>query len=196
MRIAVEGNIGAGKSGVLEALAGSDSGRFGKIYREPVEQWDLDAFYENPKKHGLVFSLRVLASFDEPYRQDRCVVERCPLSCRHVFTQLLFNDGCLSQSEWDVFKDYADLLGWAPDAIVYVDTPAHVCMERIKGRGRACEAGLDLTHLRRLEFQYDTMVKYSNVPVVRLDGTLPREELHAAAIDALDSLMSSGGARQ
>ncbi len=187
MRIAIEGNIGAGKSTVLRAFAGE------RVFAEPVDAWGslLDRFYASPAEWGLAFSLRVLSSFDEPHTHERCIVERCPLSCRHVFAQLLFNDGHLTQGEWDLFKDYFDVLGWAPDAMVYIDTPAHVCLERTRERGRPSEAGLDLQHLRRLEFQYDTLLKYSNVPVVRLDGTLPPDELARAALDAVAALRAA-----
>lgn len=188
MRIAVEGNIGAGKSTVLAAL-----GRLGvPVVPEPLDQWGtlLDAFYASPSEFGLAFSLKVLASFDAAHRHETCIVERCPLSCRHVFTQMLFNDGHLTQDEWDLFKDYADTLGWAPDAIMYIDTPAHVCMERVKSRARPCEAQVDLLYLRRLEFQYDTLLRYCNVPVVRLNGLLPPDQLADAAMAAARDLLA------
>lgn len=195
MRIAVEGNIGAGKSTVLKALSDSFGPSSGvPVIPEPVEEWGamLDNFYASPSVWGLPFSLTVLLSFDKAYQHDTCIVERCPLSCRHVFTQMLFNDGQLSASQWDLFKDYADALGWAPDAIVYIDTPAHACLERIKSRNRQCEAGLDVLHLRRLEFQYDTLLKYCNVPVVRLDGQLPPDDLARNAVESVRRLLLGG----
>jgi deoxyadenosine/deoxycytidine kinase len=187
MRIAVEGNIGAGKSTVLEALGGLGV----PVVQEPLDDWGelLDAFYASPSEWGLAFSLKVLAGFDDAHQHETCIVERCPLSCRHVFTQMLFNDGHLTQEEWDLFKDYADTLGWAPDVIVYIDTPAHVCLERVRSRARPCEASVDLTYMRRLEFQYDTLLKYCQVPVVRLDGLLPPADLAKAATDAARKLL-------
>lgn len=194
MRIAIEGNIGAGKSTVLEHLRARCQDV--PIFPEPVTAWGdlLDKFYKDPSQWGLAFSLRVLVSFCEPHEHESCVVERCPLSCRHVFTQLLFNDGHLSQDEWDLFKEYCDVLGWQPDAIVYINTPAHVCHDRIRARGRPCEAGIDVTHLRRLEFQYGTMLKYANVPVVVVDGMLGPEELRDATDAALEELLRGQGA--
>jgi deoxyadenosine/deoxycytidine kinase len=193
MRIAVEGNIGAGKSTVLDALGGPGGvrGLGVPVLQEPLDQWGplLDAFYASPSEFGLAFSLKVLAGFDAAHRHETCIVERCPLSCRHVFTQMLFHDGHLTQEEWDLFKEYADTLGWAPDAIVYIDTPAHVCLERVRSRARACEAQVDLVYMRRLEFQYDTLLKYCQVPVVRLDGQLPPAALAEAAVTAVRKLL-------
>lgn len=190
MRVVVEGNIGAGKSTVLRALSGLGV----PVIPEPVEDWGplLDAFYASPSEWGLAFSLKVLAGFDDAHRHETCIVERCPLSCRHVFTQMLFNDGNLTQEEWDLFKDYADTLGWAPDVIVYIDTPAHMCLDRVKSRARPCEAAVDLLYMRRLEFQYDTLLKFCNVPVVRLDGKLPPDQLAEAAVTAARHLLQGG----
>ena len=174
MRVAIEGNIGAGKSSILAEL-----GRRGwATWQEPVDTWDLDGFYADPSRHAFEFSLGVLLSFCRVptggQKDAVIVVERCPLACRHVFTQLLVNDGHLSQVQWAAFKECADLLGWVPDAVVYVDVPAGVCLERIKARGRTCEAAVDMQYLRRLEFQYDTLFKFAgDVPVTRVDGTAP-----------------------
>lgn len=214
MRIAIDGNIGSGKTAVLRALR-RDLPRVA-VLEEPVDEWTaacadtsgssnesnesneqslLDRVYTDPAEWGLHFSLRVLLSFgraaevaDDPTTRA-VITERCPLSCRHVFTQLLFNDGHLSHAQWDAFKDCADVLGWLPDAIVFIDTPAHVCAERVRTRGRSCETSLDVQYLRRLEFQYDTMLKYVGVPVVRLDGTTDAATLAAAALDAVRSLL-------
>lgn len=177
MRISVEGNIGAGKSTVLCALATALPGV--PIFPEPVDEWEelLALFYASPAEWALPFSLKVLLSFCRASRETRCVVERSPVSCRHVFSQLLYNEGTLNCQEWELFKEYHDALAWKPDVIFFVDTPAEVCLERIAQRGRRCEAGVDLSYLRRVEFQYANMIRYADVPVVRFDGSLSAGEL-------------------
>ena len=180
MRVCVEGNIGSGKSTALAAVARVRPDA--KTFPEPVEEWGdlLGKFYADPAQWALPFSLRVLLSFRGPAAcadADLVVVERSPLSCRHVFSQLLFNEGKLSQEEWEVFKEYCEVLGWTPDLIVHVHTPADACLERVRARGRPEERGVDLHYLKRLEFQYETMLRYAGVPVVRVDGTQSVEEV-------------------
>jgi deoxyadenosine/deoxycytidine kinase len=192
MRICVVGNVGAGKSVALEALAAAGYA----VSPEPVEQWGdlLDKMYEDPKKYGLAFSLRVLLDMHgvpdaaPDAEKGVVVVERSPLCNRHVFTQLLHNDGSLSTAEWDTYKDYHDLLAWRPDAIVYLDTPTDVCARRVEARGRPCEAGIDVQWLRRVEFQYETMLKFANVPVSRVAGTGSPEDVGAACVAAVAAL--------
>lgn len=190
LKVCIEGNIGSGKSTLLARLAAARPGL--RVMPEPVEDWGdlLHRYYQDPAQWGLALQLRALLSSCAAVGcEDPCVVERGPLSCRHVFGQLLFNDGKLTQTDWDLFKRYCDALGWTPDAIIYVQTPHDVCYERMQARGRPAESGVDAQYIRRLDFQYETMLRYSQVPVVaRLDGLLPPEELEAAALDVIDSL--------
>ena len=196
-RICVEGNIGCGKSTALEHLAALRPGL--ATFPEPVQEWGelLARFYRDPAQWALAFSLRVLLSFGAPGApnlQGPCVVERSPMSCRHVFSQLLFNEGKMTQEEWDLFKEYCDVLGWTPDVIVYVQTPADECHRRMEQRGRAAEEGVDLQYLKRLEFQYETMLRYADVPVVRIDGTAPPEEVARAVLEVVDACCQKASA--
>jgi deoxyadenosine/deoxycytidine kinase len=201
MRVCVVGNVGAGKSAALDALAAAGYA----VVPEPVDAWGdlLDKMYADPKKYGLAFSLRVLLDMSavaDPAGPDDdaapgpdakagvVVVERSPLCNRHVFTQLLHNDGSMSTTEWDTYKDCHDLLAWRPDAIVYLDTPTDVCARRIEARGRPCEAGIDVQWLRRVEFQYETMLKFANVPVSRVAGTGSAADVGAACVAAVAAL--------
>lgn len=182
MRLSVDGNIGSGKSTCLQALEASFPGV--RCFPEPVDEWNelLALQYESPEEWAFPFALKVLLSFREPMRHDTCIVERSPLASRHVFSQLMYNEGILNCQEWELFKEYHDVLAWKPDVILFIDTPAEVCLERIAERGRECERSVDLQYLKRVDFQYTNMLRYADVPVVRFDGTLPPEELHARVV--------------
>lgn len=163
MRVCVEGNIGSGKSTALAEITSLT------VRQEPIKQWGslLDLYYQDPATWSLAFNLKVLHSF---HGVTADVVERSPGACRHVFGQLAYNDNHLSPAAWEVFKEYHDLLGWEPDAYVYIDTPPDVCYSRLQQRGRACEAGVTEEYLKRIEFQYQNFLKFTAVPVIRLDG--------------------------
>lgn len=188
MRVCVEGNIACGKSTALGILKSTRPDL--DVYTEPVEEWGelFTNFYDNPTKWALAFSLRVLLSFRAPAksRGDRVLVERSCLSCRHVFSQMLFNEGKLTQQEWNVFKEYCDVLAWDPDIVVYVHTPPEVCEQRMRQRDRPEERGIDVHHLKRLDFQYETMLRFANVRVVRVDGTMPPDAVAQAIAAAFE----------
>jgi len=176
MLVAIEGNIGSGKSSVLELL----SSRLEEVavHQEPIDEWGdlLDLYYADPPTWSLAFNLKVLHSFATIQRNDPQklqITERSPAACRHVFGQLAYNDNHLSPAAWEVFKDFHDLLGWEPDLYVYIDTPPDRCFRRMTTRGRECEAGVTTDYLSRIEFQYENMLRFTKVPVVRVDGTQP-----------------------
>lgn len=165
MRIAIEGNLGSGKSELLAALA--------------LEFPGVPVFAPPPPehRHALQRALAQLLAYQGAYEAETCLVEGSPLGCRHVFAQLLFGEGALAPGEWDLFKEYHDVLGWVPDAILYIETPIGACVDRLKTRG---DDTVDEAQLRRIEYKYDLMLKYCTAPVVRLDGTSPGLATEAA----------------
>lgn len=193
MRVAIEGLIGSGKSEALRALCEE----FPSIpcFQEPVDEWGelLDLYYEDKSTWCLPFSLKVLQSFRRSNGCPISFVERSPLSCKSVFTTMLLNEGIMNQQQYDVFSSYHDIIGWVPNAIIYIDTPAATCLKRIETRGRKCEEGIDLQFMRRLEFAYETMLKQDDVrsiPVIRIDGTKRASEVAMDVIRAAHGLLS------
>ena len=179
----IEGNIGSGKSESLVAIARAFPTT--TCLPEPIDEWSelLDLYYASPAEWAFPFSLKVLASFRRAAAHDRCIVERSPLASRHVFSQLLYNEGVLNCHEWELFKEYHDALSWKPDVIFFIDTPAELCKERIERRGRECEKAIELAYLKRVEFQYANMLRFAeDVRIVKFDGTLPPDRLHEAMI--------------
>ena len=187
MKICIEGNIGSGKSSALEHVATVFPNL--RLAPEPVDEWTdlMDAFYDNPTEWGFAFNLRVMLSFVAPGRcAEDIVIERSPSACRHVFGQLLYNDGSMTAKSWDLFKQYADELGWEPDLFIYIHTPVDTCASRIAVRGRASEVqGITKEYLSRIEFQYENMLRFTKVPVVRIDGDRPPAEVHTDVCKAI-----------
>lgn len=169
MIVCVEGNIGSGKSTVLEVLNGLGY----STKEEPVDEWGemLQMYYTDPTTWSLAFNLKVLNSFQKTPPGDTVIVERSPGACRHVFGQLAYNDEHMTPVSWGVFKGYHDRLGWEPDMYIYIDTPVETCYERMHARGRECEQGISKEYLARIEFQYQNFLKFTETAVHRVDGT-------------------------
>jgi len=181
VRISLEGNIAAGKTTVFETL----EKEFGdsNFFREPVREWGdlLELYYDDRATWVLPLSLKILLTFRNSIDHSDAFIERSPLTCRHVFTNMLFKDGTLSQRGWDLFNEFYDILGWSPELMIYIDTPAALCLERVQERGVTYEKNaIDIQYLRRIEFHYETMLKSlegSNIVIARVDGSQSPEEV-------------------
>lgn len=193
MRISVDGNIGAGKTTVLDAL--EKAFPTVSIFREPLHEWSdlLRLYYADPALWSLPLNLKVLKAFRASSSiptEDVAIVERSPISCRYVFAQLQHNDDGFNKAQWEVFKEYYDVLGWEPDAIVFVRASAGDCFRRVCERARPCERAVDLEYLKRVEFQYDNMLKtFKHIPVCVIDGTHDIQRVCSDAIEAVGRLI-------
>lgn len=187
--VAVDGNIGAGKSTVLAALPFP-------VVQEPVHEWEptLKRFYAAPDRWAFTLQCQVLASMatmrttiaasDAPV----VVVERSPVSAR-VFLRNLRERGSMDALELDVYQRLHDALAWTPDATVFLKVPAAVCHRRVLTRGRVSEKTLPLRYLEDLERHYDTAMVAPGVTVV--DGTGPTEQVVCAVTRAVQGFAAT-----
>jgi deoxyadenosine/deoxycytidine kinase len=183
--ILLEGNIGAGKSTVGRVL--KESGLFDFI-EEPVEAWQegfagnlLDAFYSDMQRWAFTFQITAFVTRAKTWQEvlaltnhRRVVLERSIFTDRYVFGTNSHRLGGMSDLEWQVYCGLWDFLTSnycvEPDCILYYRTPAEVCLERMKLRGRHEESGVSLEYLRQLETLHDEWLLQHPHAVV-LDGT-------------------------
>jgi deoxyadenosine/deoxycytidine kinase len=189
MRISVEGNIGSGKSSLLDELEGM-LGPNVECIPEPVDAlWTpyLDLFYRDPPRWGFLMQSMVLCTM-AVRRPDPGVLlyERSPLSSKWVFERLLLERCIMTQEEGAVYDAMYGHMGWAPDAVVYVKTPAATCMERVTQRCRATEQrdSLDLEYLEVVGAHHESLVRSlcGTTPLLELDGSLMRPAEQAVLV--------------
>lgn len=152
--VVIEGVIGAGKSVLTCALAGSAHKRGLEtcVVPEPVKVWEnsgaLKKFYENPKDNAyafqtFVYATRVVAIADavrDSPHADLYLLDRSPATDR-VF--MAAQD--VSPVERAMYETWCDTydrmqpLDLRRATAVYLQTPVATCMERIMRRGRAGE---------------------------------------------------------
>lgn len=174
-RICIEGNIGTGKSTLLARL--EKDGHV--VIPEAVDEWRgwLELFYKEPKRWAFSFQMKVLACFARIDQED-AIVERSPLSNRHVFAQMLYNQGCMSEKEWNVFRQYHSLVSWKPHAIIYIKTSPETCYRRIQERRRPGEDGIDIEYVKKVDFHYTNLVRYLDCQVFTVDGERTQDEVY------------------
>lgn len=180
MIISIIGNIASGKSTLIKELGGvfNKDGDTSVLIEEPVDQWEFfDDFNENMEKYSFAFSMEILKSFaampidDEP--STKYFVERNPLDTVYVFGSVLEKNGHLDTHSIYLLTRYAETFCWKPNRIIYLDTPAPICFDRIEKRARPGEERITYEYIRALEFSYENSLKnvYKNTPVLRLSHT-------------------------
>jgi deoxyadenosine/deoxycytidine kinase len=182
--VLLEGNIGAGKTTVGSTIALSDS--FGFI-EEPTSLWRegfasnmLDLFYSDTKRWAFTFQICAFVTRAKTWHevwqqtdQNKVILERSIYCDRYVFAENCRRTGLFSETEYQLYRGMWDFTVGQyvdePDAILYLRTPAEVCLQRIMDRGRSEETGIPLDYLLQLEHLHDQWL-LSNPKTILLDG--------------------------
>jgi deoxyadenosine/deoxycytidine kinase len=180
----LEGNIGAGKTTVGRKL--SVSGEFGFL-EEPTSVWRegfaanmLDLFYSDTKRWAFTFQICAFVTRAKTWHEiqqqtnhHRVLLERSIYCDRFVFAENCYRTGLFSLAEYQLYRGMWDFVVSQycdePDIILYLRTPAEVCLRRIKDRGRQEEKGIPLEYLLQLERLHDEWL-LDDPKTIILDG--------------------------
>jgi deoxyadenosine/deoxycytidine kinase len=169
MRVAIEANIGAGKSSLLRRLAQILPSDF-TVAEEPVHDFTLlRRFYEDPKKWLLPMQAQVIGAYKAAYRYrppQTLVQERSPFASMHVFSKIGIDDLPMNQEEkqdlyWSMCEALLDIQD-EPDYIVYLNAKPKTCFDRIRERGRLCEQGVSLEYLQKIDEAYHQYLHFEH----------------------------------
>ncbi len=167
MRIAVSGNIGAGKSTLCGKLS-KDTGF--PVFEEPVVNNPyLEDFYREPRKWA--FNAQMFMISHRFHRQleymgnggttgaimDRCFHEDL------VFAKVNHELGNIPERDWSTYE----ILYLAfckvvppPEVVVYLRTSPEVALGRVKSRAREQEMGISLEYMKRLHSSYEEWANF------------------------------------
>jgi deoxyadenosine/deoxycytidine kinase len=176
--IAVAGNMGSGKSTLVEFLCR----RYPSIrpfYERNEENPYLADFYADMGRwafHSQVYFLslkfRVHQELDacpQTVIQDRTIYEDA-----EIFAENLHRKGYLAGRDYEAYRRlYATILRSInpPDLLIYLRSGLRTIRKRIRRRGRAYEEGIDSGYLKDLNRLYDRWVdRYDLSPVLVLDA--------------------------
>ena len=201
--LSIEGNIGAGKSTVLDCLREICQGA--TVVQEPVLEWQelqtdekrglLESFYADQKTYAFQLQMFALLTRFQAIHEctqfnDIVVAERSILSDSCVFAHTLQKNGCLTTSESAILQRwsgyFASLL---PESIlIYIKTPVDVCMDRIKQRAREGEENITVAYLSQLEAEHQVMVDNFFGHIIELDGRKCPLELAQELVEIISNL--------
>ena len=187
--LVLAGNIGAGKSTLVELLA--ERLGFSPYYEPVAENPYLADFYADMPRWALqsqlfflthrVRSHRALMEDTRSVVQDRSIYEDA-----EIFARNLYEQGSMTERDWNTYRNLyrtlIDLLP-APDLVVYLKASVPTLRKRIALRGREMEASIPASYLEGLNRLYEEWIEGFElspalvVPCDRLDFVAESKDL-------------------
>ncbi len=192
LRLAIEGNIGVGKSTLLKTLPEELKGDWialpERADEDPEFRKLLNEFYQDPNKrvelqswitHSRIQECQELSN-DRHYIFERSFIGDM-IFCHANFIRHERPKGPLL----GFYYDAMDAAKRFPlDAIVYLQASPEVCFERINMRGRGSEAEIPLDYVKYLHSCYEThlvgIADSLNIPIIRVDWESFKSPLYVA----------------
>ncbi len=182
--IAIAGNIGAGKSTLVEFLHRT----YGiSPYYEPSEENPyLPNFYEDMKRwafHSQLYFLsnkfRIHQEFDR--MPGLVVLDRTIFEDAEIFATALYDMRCMDDRDWATYRAFYKSILEAinpPDLLIYLRCSMRALRKRIKLRGREMEADIPLSYLKRLERLYEEWIESYDMSDVLILETDKLDYIH------------------
>ena len=180
MIIAIEGNIGCGKSTQLELLQTKNF----NVYKEPIDSWPLQEFYDNPSRWGFLLQIVILRTFVKG-THPLSIHERSPLSSKYIFWKNLVDSKIVTKLEDTVYQTEFDLTGWSPDVMIYIETTPELCKKHIENRTQPGDKDISVDYLKLLDHNYDEMYKNHEGTKYKIDGSQSIDQIQKTIIDII-----------
>ena len=173
--IAIEGNIGSGKTTLAKMLASDYNMKL--ILEEFDDNPFLPNFYKNPEKNVLPLELFFLAERYNQLKknQEKDLFQSSLISDYFFIKSKLFAQNNLKDDELQLFNRLFDIMCSSilvPDLVVYLYSDIIKLQSNIKKRGRIFEQNISNDYLQNLQSIYlDYLKKQDVFPVLILDIT-------------------------
>lgn len=179
--IAIDANIGAGKTNACHAIASAAmaSGHQTRVMEEPTAHRQFDHFLQryyadlqSGQNTGGGFAMQMFM-LCQRYEQHRLAVEQAwgddgivviqdrPIYGDTVFATTAMERGFMTPEEYDLYVDmYRNISRdvMPPDVFVYLDVKPQDSFDRMHERGRSTEEGVPLEYLEQLYDNYQKLI--------------------------------------
>ncbi len=168
--IAIEGNIGVGKTTLAKFLANNFNGSL--LLEEFSENKFLKLFYQT-KDYAFHSEMQFL--LDRSLQMSTFFDQNHPLvfSDFHIEKSLVFSKMNLSKSNYSIvekihkslFKNFSK-----PDILIFLDSDIEHISKNIKARNRDFERDLGIEYLENLIKNYNFWIDKLKVPIIKIDS--------------------------
>ncbi len=194
--IAIEGNIGAGKTTLAHQLAERLNARL--ILEAFADNAFLPKFYQDPVRWAFPLELSFLA---DRYKQLKEIVGTPDLFAQPVVADYLFIKSKLfarinlEEAEYELFSKMYSVMELhlpQPDVLLFLQAPVPTLQAHIRERGREYEQKISDDYLQRVSNVYQEYLSTLNIPVVLLDSSSLDFRQEPEALEALIAWIDDG----
>jgi len=151
--ITIDGNIGAGKTSILNYLHTNYNIN---VDLEPIDKWKqyLDNIYLE-KKNYFKFLIRIWLDrswIQEKNKSSLVIMERSPYFIRNTFNKLTYDTELINNNENNIINelyDKTDII-WKSNYFIYLRSSPEKCLDKIYKRGRENEMEITLDYLKNI----------------------------------------------
>jgi deoxyadenosine/deoxycytidine kinase len=151
--ITIDGNIGAGKTSILNYLHTNYNIN---VDLEPIDKWKqyLDNIYLE-KKNYFKFLIRIWLDrswIQEKNKSSLVIMERSPYFIRNTFNKLTYDSELINNNENNIINelyDKTDII-WKSNYFIYLRSSPEKCLDKIYKRGRENEMEITLDYLKNI----------------------------------------------
>jgi len=162
--IAIAGNIGTGKSSLVEFLTRTYGIR--PFYEPNDENPYLPDFYQDMNRWAFHSQLYFLSNKFRMHRQLQqlsgvVVLDRTIYEDAEIFATALHDMRKFTGRDWDTYWNFYQIILESirpPDLMIYLRCSIRTLRKRIRQRGRAMEQDIPLSYLKRLDGLYDQWI--------------------------------------
>jgi deoxyadenosine/deoxycytidine kinase len=159
--IAIAGNIGAGKSSLVEFL--SRTYGIQPFYEPNDENPYLPDFYQDMKRWAFHSQLYFLSNKFRMHQQLEqmsgvVVLDRSIYEDAEIFASALHDMRKFTGRDWDTYWNFYQIILDSirpPDLMIYLRCSMRTLRQRIRMRGREMEQDIPLSYLKRLDGLYE-----------------------------------------
>lgn len=199
--IAIEGNIGAGKTTLCNMMAEQYGARL--ILEQFTDNPFLPYFYENPERHAFPVELFFMTERHKQLQENlsqQSLFQQLTISDYFFVKTLLFAQNNLGQEEYRLFQRLFHILNATfpkPDLLVYLHRSVDNLLENIKHRGREFEQKISAEYLKEIQdayFNYFKNVHDIPVLILHVEGSQfwTKEEEYQKIVEVIQQQHSPG----
>jgi len=172
--IAIEGNIGAGKTTLCKMLERDFRCRL--VLEEFADNPFLSYFYDNPERYAFPVELFFLTERHKQLQEhliQKDLFQETVVADYYFVKTLLFAKNNLNTEEYRLFQRLFHILNASfpkPDLLVYLHRPVEQLILNIQRRGRAYEQEIPPAYLESIQDSYlDFFRSARELPVLMVD---------------------------